>query len=69
VPKSRSTEPPAAPPRWASREEAAAYSSLSLRVLDDRIAKGLIHAHRVPGGRRVVIDLNQIDELILSGSP
>jgi excisionase family DNA binding protein len=63
----RRASKPLIPRRWATREEAAEYSRLSLRTIDDRVAQGLIHCYRVPGGRRCLIDLNELDQLIESG--
>ena len=64
------TRPIARPtPRWTRRAGVAAYLLVSMRTIDNWIARGLIVAYRMPGERGLVFDLNEVDELIRSRGP
>ena len=56
-------------PRWATRPEVAEYIRKSVRTIDGWIAAGHIPAYRLPGGRSLVIDLNDVDALIQASGP
>jgi excisionase family DNA binding protein len=62
--------PPVPPePRWATRVETAKYLHKSDRTVDNWIANGWITAYRMPGGRSLLIDLNEVDDAIRAGGP
>jgi excisionase family DNA binding protein len=66
-PKKYPVAPP--PPRWVTRAQLAERVHKSTRTIDTWIATGRIKAYRLPGGRSLVIDLNEVDALIRSGGP
>lgn len=55
-------------PRWASFDEAARYTGISVRTLRDWVAKGHLPAYRI-GPKRVQIDLRDVDRLRRQVSP
>jgi hypothetical protein len=60
-PKKHPVAPPT--PRWVTRAQLAERVHKSTRTIDTWIATGRIKAYRLPGGRSLVIDLNEVDEL------
>lgn len=65
----RSPAPAPARPRWARRFEVAQHARVSSRTVDTWIARGLLQAFRMPGGRALVFDLNAVDQLITARGP
>ena len=55
-------------PRWSSPPDAARYAGVSRRLLDIWILDGRLRAYKGPGGRLVFINLNELDELIMSST-
>ena len=47
--------------RYASQTAAAKYFGCSVRTLRRHIAAGDITAYRLPGGRLILVDLNEVD--------
>ena len=56
-------------PRWATRVETAKYLHKGERTVDAWIANGVIRAYRVPAGRSLLIDLNEVDEALRAAGP
>lgn len=58
-------------PRWGKKTMAARYSGLSVRLLDDLVARGIVRSSlvRQPGCKRGVrlIDLESLDAYIENG--
>jgi excisionase family DNA binding protein len=54
------------PPIWRNREEIAKHIGKSTRTVDYMIADGRIQAYRMPGGRSLLIDQNQVDAAIMA---
>lgn len=51
-----------AEPRWASINEASAYSNIPKRTLRDWIRTGRLPGYRI-GPRQIQVDLNDIDAM------
>ncbi len=58
---------PKTAPRWATKSEAAEYGRCSERTIAIYIADGLLT--RAGHGRKVTIDLNELDELMKEKKP
>ena len=50
--------------RLAGRRQAADYLDVTLRTLDRMIARGLLNRVRLPGVRRTLLDLADLDRLV-----
>ena len=59
--------PPPREPRWVRRIPAAKYAQVSRRTLDIWVAEGKIPAYKSPGGRALLFDLNEIDDVLRAG--
>jgi excisionase family DNA binding protein len=59
---------PEPPRRWSDRQAAAEYLGVAVRTIDTLIASGEIRAYRLPGGRRVLIDLAEVDASIAAAA-
>jgi excisionase family DNA binding protein len=64
----KSPSPQLDPPRqWSDRRGAAAHLGVALRTVDELTAAGVIATYRLPGHRRVLIDLIELDALVAAG--
>ena len=52
--------------RWASLKEAAEYISVHPKTLTRRFSDGSLIRYRV--GRRVMVDLDELDELVVASA-
>ncbi|MBK7822064.1 MAG: DNA-binding protein [Tessaracoccus sp.] len=52
--------------RWASLKEAAEYISVHPKTLTRRFSDGSLIRYRM--GRRVMVDLDELDELVLASA-
>ncbi len=57
---------PAVPRRWASLKEAAEYMSVHPKTITRKFSEGALIRYRL--GRRVMVDLDELDELVLSSA-
>jgi hypothetical protein len=54
--------------RWASRHGTAKYmGGVSVRTVDNLLARGQLTAHRIPGCRLIFYDLNEVDDRLEAG--
>jgi excisionase family DNA binding protein len=58
---------PPTPPRWADHKQAAKYLTVSERTLDTYVSDGKVVAYKTPGERKLLFDLNEIDEVLRRG--
>jgi excisionase family DNA binding protein len=58
---------PTEPRRWTDRHAAAAHLGVAVRTVDELIAAGTLVTYRIPGHRRVLIDVAELDALVESG--
>lgn len=54
-------------PRWATKKEAAEYGRCSENLIDKYITQGQLS--RAGHGRKVLVNLNELDSLILNKQP
>lgn len=57
---------PVGPRRWASLQEAADYISVHPKTITRKFSEGTLIRYRV--GRRVMVDLDELDELVLASA-
>lgn len=51
--------------RWASLPTAAEYFDCTVETIRNYIAAGYLPGHRVPNGRTIKVDLNELDDMVL----
>lgn len=50
--------------RWASLPKAAEYFDCTVETIRHYIAAGYLPGHRVPNGKTIKVDLNDIDAMV-----